>query len=118
MRIIKYSKQWDKVKPKNRVVPRQFTTARGYTPSKETYYRGEIGNHLIQEVKGVNSGVAKLLSIEVCRSSDKDISFWKLDTFNHYTMRDIRAEFKSMYRNEDPMVIVLHLVWMAVQERL
>ena len=40
--MVNFSEEWDKLK--NRKVGGLFTTARGYTGPKETYYNGLQGN--------------------------------------------------------------------------
>ena len=117
MRHIKYNKYWNKVKPENIVPGREFTTVRGYTPSKEEYYVESIGKEFHQLVDGTDVGTAQLITVSNTRPSSLGIVFMRKDTFDHYTMRDVRADMKAFYRNEDPIVLVLTLKWVN-QEKI
>ena len=118
MKTINYSSEWDKVKPENRVVGRKFTTVRGYTPQKETYYIESIGMMFHQMVKEIDVGTARLLSVRTTRPSTLGEAFMRRDTYRHYTMRDVRADMKRFYRNEDPIVLLLDLEWTSIQENI
>ena len=110
---IKFSEEWEKLKPENRKLGKVFTTIRGYYPNKETYYNTALENdpefHIM--VKGVYTGKAELIGVSVARPSHFGLEFLRADTFPHYNKMDIQKVFEDFYRNKDPVCLFLRLKW-------
>ena len=116
MKEINFSEEWDKLKPVMRKTGNQFTTIRGYTPQKEPYYYGSIGELFHIKLKRKYIGVAKLIGVYIIRPSQMTIAELRVDTHSHYERKDIEKLFNSFYKNKDPLCLVLRLMWMEVYD--
>jgi len=110
---IKFSEDWEKLKPENRQIGKEFTTIRGYTPQKESYYYNALADdpefHI--KIKGVYTGKAELIAVTVARPSHYALEFLQADTFRHYNKTDIEKVFMDFYKNKDPVCLLLYLQW-------
>ena len=113
---IKFSEEWEKLKPKNRIPGIEFSTMRGYDPRKETYYIDNLKTIFNVYLKGKIIGKAHLIKLYVSRPSDHTFDFLRKDTHLHYSMRDIEQLFKRMYNHEDPVCVTLFYRWVEVVE--
>jgi len=113
---IKFSEEWDKIRKENRVVGKEFTTARGYEPRKHAYYSDSIGSVFDILLKGEKIGEGKLHRNEFGWAISKPLSFWKKDTYKHYTWKDIAEIMKQFYHLANPFMIYLYLEWTKVEE--
>jgi len=105
--MVNFSEEWDKLKPDRLVVGAKLTTFRGYTPQKETYYLGKLnkGDNILLKKKII--AFCRLIHVQVERSHNLDLEFWKSDTYQHYTMTDIDKLMYKFYKNKNPIGLVL-----------
>lgn len=111
---IKFSEQWTKLEPKNRIVGKEFTTARGYEPRKQAYYEKSAHETFDVILKGEKIGEAWIYDVEYRWSHNLPLSFWKADTYAHYEWKDIWRLMTKFYNVSDPFLIVLYLEWTEV----
>jgi len=117
--MVKFSKgprgTWDKMKPENRKVGYVFTTARGYTPQKQSYYCSFLDKENDEIwVEGKLVGKAVLFNITYKWTDDLTLEFWKSDTYQDATWNDIWSIMDKFYRNNTPFLIILHYKWTEV----
>jgi len=112
LKQLKFSDNYDKLR--YRKVGKSFTTFRGYVPSKEVYYREQTGRSLEILLGGEPLGTAKLLIVSTVWCSDLKEVEVKADTFLNWTCEDFCNLMKRFYRNEDPFLLRLDLVWEEV----
>lgn len=111
---IKFSLEWDKLKEDRKKLGEFFTTGRGYTPSKEIYYR-EMEEEIVEiELKGKVIGKAKVIGTDIERCDDLTMFWWKMDTHKEYGREDVHDLMKKFYRNPDPILIVIYMQWVEV----
>ncbi len=69
MPVIKFSEEWDKLKPENRKPGTKFTTIRGYEARKEMYYWNLHNKCFDVHLKGKWIGIVRLETLEFFRPS-------------------------------------------------
>jgi hypothetical protein len=115
MNQIKFSQEWDKLKPENRIVGELLTTARAYDARKQVYYESKLCEGFDVMLKGKRIGMAKLLTVDYHWTADIDISFWKDDTYSNITYPEIQTMMKGFYGNTNPFLMVLTFKWVEVE---
>ncbi len=118
MPVIKFSEEWDKLKPENRKPGMMFTTMRGYDARKEMYYWNFHGKEFDVHLKGKWIGIAKLESLAFYRPSEIPLDFLEKDIRTGITEEEVKELFRSFYGNSDPYCIVLWFNWVSTQEYL
>lgn len=107
MPTIKFSEEWEKLKPKNFMEGHIFTTARGYTPQKETYYRNSIGTSFDVVLRGKTIGTASLVGVRAERASQGTEAKIKNDTHESWGWKEFSMLMEKFYRNPNP-----YLIWL------
>jgi len=113
---IKFSEEWDKLRKENRIIGKEFTTARGYEPRKHAYYSASLGDTFDVMLKGEKIGEARLDDVLYDWSYAPDMTFWKNDTYIHYEWEDVRQLMEKFYGNRNPFLILLFFEWTKVEE--
>lgn len=95
---IKFSEKWDKLDTDRFQVDNEFTTFRGYRPSKATWYEKNNGNVFDVYCEGDRIGKARLVSIDYRWADDLSLEEIKNDTYATYTRRDFESVCKRYYK--------------------
>lgn len=118
IRSIKFNQMWHKLEVREKYL--QFTTARGYDPRKDKYYKGLIGKEIPIELKSPKEhrflGRARLEAVRYSWSHVLPLEFIKADTFPDYTRDDFDDEMTGFYKTLPVFLILLHLTWTEVVE--
>lgn len=112
--MIRYTKEWDKLKPENIIVGKQFTTVRKYTPEKWAYYKEEVGKVHNQVLRAKTLGYAKILGVGLIDSSQLTIEFIRSDTFSHYDIEKFRDDLYGFYGRRELPLILITLEWTKI----
>lgn len=118
MPVIKFSEEWDKLKPNERKPGKWFTTFRGYEARKEVYYQNNLNKHFDVHLKGKWLGVVKLINIYCKRASELPLIFWHHDVRSDINRVEVEELMRSFYNNPDPYGLILEFQWVAVQDFL
>lgn len=114
---IKFSEQWDKLRPENFKVGKTLTTFRAYhegrKPDKWDYYQRNIGCLFAVVLNGKKLGIARLDKMVLGESRSLTLSFIKKDTYAHYERVDFEALIKRFYRKSNVRGIGL---WFTIEE--
>jgi hypothetical protein len=100
IRQIKFSENWDKLKPENFRVGKTFTTFRSYSVSKHRYYIAskEKDDCFFDVVlKDKKIGVAKLLDVQPMISDYLTLGQIRKDTYPGFDRSDFQALLKKFY---------------------
>jgi len=100
---IKFSEEWDKLKPERFEVGNFFTTFRGYSIKKHHYYLSVIGKDDVfhdVELNGKILGVAKLVAAEPRLSNDLSLDEIRKDTYGYFKRDDFNEILKKFYNME------------------
>jgi len=112
---IKFSEEWDKLRKENRIVGKEFTTARGYEPRKQAYYERSVGDTFDVMLKGEKIGEAKLDDVLWGWATTKGLDFWRADTYKDNKWYNIFSLLRKFYQISDPFMIFLYFKWTKVE---
>ena len=100
MRSIKFSHEWDKLKPENLKPGSIITTFRAYNPKKHLFYENNLGEDFEIVLNGKKLARAELILIRYLWSNQLDLNTIRQDTHNHYSYDDWINLIKKFYGNE------------------
>ena len=108
MSKIKFSQEWDKLKPENFKVGNIFTTVRKFNKGKFKYYTEKQGELFDVVVKGEVIGKARLLSAYMKKTSWIPVKFIKKDTYSHWGKEEFYQLLRQFYNEIPEYVIILN----------
>ena len=94
---IKFSEEWDKLKPDNFQIGTTFTTFRAYTPQKQKYYESNKGEIFDVILNGKIIGRAELTEIHYMWSGEMTPSDIEIDTYEGWDFADWQNLMKKFY---------------------
>ena len=111
---IRFSEEWDKLRPDRRVIGHRFTTARKHTIPKFKYYSGCLHKNGSIILNSKKIGEAKLVGMQVSTAHARPREWWKRDTYSFYTQVDVDRLMTRFYGVPNPPLIQLELEWSEV----
>ena len=117
MNKVKFTQEWDKLKPGNFKVGRLFTTFRAYNPQKDRYYSENLGEKFEIELNGDVLGIGILRLIQYVWSDELDLKTIKRDTYSNYDYEDWQALIERFYGKEKVFGILLTFEIIAVYQK-
>jgi len=99
-RTLKFSEEWDKLKPKNFKVGNTLTTFRSYDPRKHKYYASGLEKIFNVKLHNEIIGKVKLISLRFAWSCHLDDSFIKQDTYENWNRKKFDKMIKKFYEIE------------------
>jgi hypothetical protein len=108
-KIIKFNQEWDKLKDLSQGCI--FTTFRLFTPNNASKYtQWKLNNELIGiSLKDTIIGYGKIIGIVKTKLSSLNKSEIRLDTYDHWSIRDFKFLMNSFYGPGDLDLIKLYI---------
>ena len=113
IRPVNFSELFDKLR--DRKVGKTVHTARGYTPSKDRYYKSLIDKNVPWQIHNkMFFGRVRHTSIEYVWSDEVTDSFISEDTYKHWGRSEWFELMRKFYGQDRVFLIVINGLWSEV----
>ena len=113
--ILTFNQYWDKIRDRRKW--ETFTTLRGYTPERHSFFQQRITHDFDIKVNLDDVvGSAKLDAIDFVWGEDVSDEEIKRDTYADWTSDDFEHFLRKLYFITNPFLIRIHLTWSKCNE--